>query len=106
MNNGMISRTRIGNFRATWVLRHRWEEGSKSILENYDAYDIRRKWSLGIWVSRSRAVGRRRVGKDNSDTVKKTFGSDNLVNCYMLGLNLIVAKVWVEFKFSPTLGSK
>jgi hypothetical protein len=102
----MIARTKVGGFRATWVLRHRWEEGSKSILENYDAHQIRKNWQLGIWFKRSKAVGRKRAGKDNSDSIKKTFGSDNLVNCYMIGLNLIIAKVWVEFKFSPTLGLK
>jgi hypothetical protein len=102
----MIARTRIGSFKATWVLRHRWEEGSDSILENYEANDIRRKWSLGIWAKRSRAVGRTKAGKDNADTIKKTFGEGNLVNCYMIGLNLIVAKVWVDFKFNPTFGSK
>jgi len=102
----MIARTRIGSFKATRVLRHRWEEGSDSILKNYDANQLRKNWQLGIWFKRSKAVGPKRPGKDNSDTVKKTFGSDNLVNCYMIGLNLIVAKVWVDFKFSPTLGSK
>jgi hypothetical protein len=102
----MIARTKIGGFRATWVLRHRWEDGSKSILENYEAHRIRTNWQLGIWFNRSKAVGPRRAGKDNSDSIKKTFGSDNLVNCYMIGLNLIVAKVWVDFKFSPTLGLK
>jgi hypothetical protein len=102
----MIARTKIGSFRATWVVRHRWEEGSKSILENYDAHQIRKNWQLGIWFKRSKAVGRKKDGKDNSDSIKKTFGSDNLVNCYMIGLNLIVAKVWVEFRFSPTLGLK
>ena len=102
----MIARTKIGSFRATWVLRHRWEEGSRSILQNYDANNIRTNWQLGIWAKRSRAVGPKRSGKDNADTVKKTFGSSNLVNCYMIGLNLIVAKVWVDFRFNPTLGSK
>ena len=102
----MIAKTKIGSFRATWVVRHRWEEGSDDILENYEAYDIKRKWSLGIWVKRSRAVGRKRVGKDNSDIIKKTFEEGNIVNCYMIGLNLIVAKVWVDFNFRPTLGSK
>ena len=102
----MIARTRIRRFRATWVLRHRWEKGSDSILENYSGHDIRTNWSLGIWAKRSKAVGVTKRGKDKSDTIKKTFGSENLVNCYMIGLNLIVAKVWVEFKFSPTLGSK
>ena len=102
----MIARTRIGRFKATWVLRHRWEKGSDDILENYDAYDIRRKWSLGIWAKRSRVVGRKRVGKDNADSIKKTFGEGNIVNCYMIGLNLIVAMVWVDFSLRPTLGSK
>jgi hypothetical protein len=102
----MIARTRIGSFRATWVLRHRWEKGSDSILENYSAHDIRTNWSLGIWAKRSMAVGVTKRGKDKSETIKKTFESGNLVNCYMIGLNLIVAKVWVEFKFSPTFGTK
>ena len=102
----MIAKTKIGSFRATWVVRHRWEEGSDDILENYEAYDIKRKWSLGIWVKRSRAVGRKRVGKDNSDIIKKTFEEGNIVNCYMIGLNLIVAMVWVDFRFNKTLGSK
>jgi hypothetical protein len=100
----MIARTKIGSFRATWVLRHRWEEGSKSILENYDAHQIRKNWQLGIWFKQSKAVGRKRAGKNNNDSIKKTFGSDNLVNCYMIGLNLIIAKVWVDFKFNPILG--
>jgi hypothetical protein len=100
----MVARTKIGSFRATWVLRHRWEKGSDSILENYDAYDIRSKWSLGIWAKRSMAVGITRRGKDKSETIKQTFSEGNLVNCYIIGLNLIVAKVWVEFKFSPTFG--
>ena len=102
----MIAKTKIGSFRATWVVRHRWEEGSDDILENYVAYDIKRKWSLGIWVKRSRAVGRKRVGKNNSDIIKKTFEEGNIVNCYMIGLNLIVAMVWVDFRFNKTLGSK
>jgi hypothetical protein len=102
----MIARTRIRSFKATWVLRHRWEEGSDSILTNYDANQIKKNWQLGIWFKRSKAVGRKRPGINNDDTIIKTFGSANLVNCYMIGLNLIVAKVWVDFKFSPTLGSK
>jgi hypothetical protein len=102
----MIAKTKIGSFRATWVVRHRWEEGSESILQNYDAHQIRKNWQLGIWFKRSRAVGRKRVGKDNADSIKKTFGEGNIVNCYMVGLNLIVAKVWVDFNFRPTLGSK
>lgn len=100
----MIKRIKIGSFRATCVLRHRWEEGSDSMLSNYEANKIRYKWELGIWAKRSRAVGRKVTGNSKSDTINKTFLSNNLVNCYMIGLNLIVAKVWIDFKFSPTLG--
>ena len=38
----MIAKTKIGGFKATWVLRHRWEKGSKSILRNSTANDIRK----------------------------------------------------------------
>jgi hypothetical protein len=100
----MIAKTKIGSFRATWVLRHRWEEGDA--ISNYTSNQIRNEWNLGIWAKKNRAVGRKRIGKNNSDTIKKTFEGGNIVNCYMIGLNLIVAKVWVDFRFNPTLGSK
>jgi hypothetical protein len=100
----MIAKTKIGSFRATWVLRHRWEKGDG--IDNYTSNQIRNEWNLGIWAKKNRAVGRKRVGKNNADTIKKTFEGGNIVNCYMIGLNLIVAKVWVDFNFRPTLGSK
>jgi hypothetical protein len=102
----MITRTKIGSFRATWVLRHRWEPNSNSMIENYEANNIRTKWQLGIWASRSRVVGPTRRGSDRDKTIKKTFSDSNLINSYMIGLNLIVCKVWVNFTFRPTFGSK
>ena len=102
----MLARTKIGSFRATWVLRHRWEPNSNSMIENYESNDIRMKWQLGIWAKRYQVVGRVRRGNDRDTTIKKTFNSSNHVNAYMIGLNLIVAKVWVDFTFSPTFGSK
>ena len=102
----MITRTKIGSFRATWVLRHRWEPNSNSMIENYEANNIRTKWQLGIWAKRYQAVGPTRRGSDRDKTIKKTFSDSNLVNNYMIGLNLIVCKVWVDFTFRPTFGSK
>lgn len=102
----MLAKTKIGSFRATWVLRHRWEPNSDSMIENYQAHDIRKNWQLGIWAKRYQVVGRVRRGSDRDATIKKTFNSRNHVNTYMIGLNLIVAKVWVDFTFSPTFGSK
>jgi hypothetical protein len=102
----MIKRTKIGSFRASFVLRHRWEKNSKSAISNHTANDIRKNWQLGIWAKRYKAVGPRRDGADNVETVKKTLVSSNHVNCYMIGLNLIVCKVWVDFTFKPTFGKK
>jgi hypothetical protein len=92
----MIAKTKIGGFKATWVLRHRWEKDSKSTLRNSTANDIRKTLRLSIWAKRYEAVGR---GKG-----KAAFAKENLVNCYMVGLDLIVCKVWVDFSFKPTFG--
>ena len=92
----MITKTKIGPFRATWVLRHRWEKGSKSTLRNSTANEIRRTLKLSIWAKRYEAVG---GGKG-----KAMFAKDNMVNCYMVGLDLIICKVWVDFSFKPTFG--
>ena len=102
----MIGRTKIGGFRASWVLRHRWEKGANSMIENYTANDIRNSLKLGIWFKKYQVVGTLKKGKDREQTVKKTFGKNNLVNCYMIGLDLIVCKAWVDFKFRPTFGKK
>jgi hypothetical protein len=102
----MIARTKIGPFRASWVLRHRWEKGAKDgvLGDNYEAHKIRTELELGIWAKKSRVVGKLRSGKDRTETIKKTFFGDNLVNNYTIGLNIIVCKVWVSFTFHPTFG--
>ena len=51
------------------------------------------------------AVGSVRRGKDRKETVKNTFSGKNLVNCYIIGLNLLVCKAWINFSFSKTFGS-
>lgn len=102
----MFAKTKIGRFRATWVLRHRWEGGANNRFENYEAFQIRNKWQLGVWAKRSLVVGTVKRGKDRSETAERTFGEDNLVNNYMIGMNLIVCEIWVDFTFAPTFGRK
>jgi hypothetical protein len=102
----MIARTRIGCFRATWVLRHRWEPGAKDgiLSDNYEGHKLRTELQLGIWAKRDKVVGAVRRDKNRKVAVSETFSIDNLVNDYTIGLNLIVCKVWVNFSFSPTFG--
>jgi|688.fasta_scaffold199382_4 hypothetical protein len=96
---------KIGSSKISFVFRHRWEAGSDSIVENYEAYDIRRTLQLGIWAKKYEAVGSVRRRKDRKETVKNTFSEKNHVNCYMIGLNLLVCKAWIHFSFSKTFGS-
>ena len=71
---------------------------------NYEASKIRREFHLGIWAKRNKVVGSLKRGKDKKETNNNTFGGDNLVSNYMVGLDLIVCKVWVDFTFKSTLG--
>ena len=102
----MLKETKIGQFRATWVLRHRWEKGSNNTLRNYTANEIRRTFKLGIWAKRNKMVGSIKRGKNKKETINQTFDVDNTINNYMIGLDLIVCKVWVDFTFKPTFGNK
>ena len=99
----MISKVKLGRLSATFVLRHRWEKGSDSVLSNFEAHKIKKSLELGVWFSKDRAVGSLRKGKNREETVKGTFSESNLVNVYNIGIRLIVCKFWVSFKCSPTL---
>lgn len=103
----MIKRIKLRDFRASFVLRHRWEKDSDSMISNYTANDIRKNWQLGIWIKKYEVVGKVRLPKNQwlpDEVVRETFNQFNLVNNYMIGLNLIVCKVWVDFTFKPTFG--
>jgi hypothetical protein len=104
----MVAKTKLGPLRATWVLRHRWEDGAKDGIlgSNYEAHKLRSEFHLGIWGKRSKVVGSVKRGKTKEETIKNTFGGNNTINNYMIGLDLIVCRIWVDFTFRPTLGRK
>jgi hypothetical protein len=101
---GIIRKIKLGSFKANFVIRHRWEYDSKCTLRNYEANDIRKNLQLGIWLKRSKIVGKVRLGDNRQETINKTFKEGNLINNYMLGLNLIVLKCWLEFNFKQSFG--
>lgn len=84
---------------ATFVIRHRWEKDSHSLLKNYEANKIRKVKEIGIWFKKYKAVGS--IGDKD---ILKIFQKENLVNNYMIGVNLIVCKMWVDFRFRKTFG--
>ena len=100
----IVKNFNIGPARFTWVLRHRWEENKG--LTNYEVWDMRKRYHLGLWYEKNEVVGPVRKGKDKNETVGKTFTQSNHVNRYTIGLKLIVCKTWISFTFKPTLGIK
>jgi len=97
----MVRKLKIGDLRITFVLRHRWEK-DKSIT-NYEVFNMRKEFELGIWFKKNRAIGLVVKDKDHKSKIDKTFSKSNLVNSYMLGLNLIVCKCWINWTLKPTL---
>lgn len=81
--NKQILRLKLGSLKIKFVFRHRFEK--YRTLSDRSEW---RNWELGVWFRKSRLVGTMKKGKG-------AFGSDNLVPEYMLGLNLLVIKLWV-----------
>ncbi len=77
----MIGKLKIGKIKFTFVFRHKWD-----IKYNSEFRDYR----IGLWFKRTRIVGSKNFNKP------KEWGN-NLVNDYMIGLNLIICKMWVSF---------
>jgi hypothetical protein len=81
----MVKKLKIGKVNASFVFRHKWDEKSGFKLNSeFSSY------SLGIWFKRYKIVG----SKGFSDP--KSWGK-NLVNDYMVGINLLVIKMWITF---------
>ena len=89
----MIGKLRNKWFKVNFVLRHRWEPGG---LANYTAWRMKDNYELGIWLKTYEAVGKAR------GPISFVFSSKNHVRGYMLGLNLIVCKMWIDIS-GPTL---
>jgi hypothetical protein len=90
----MISKIRNKWFTANFVLRHRWEDGDYT---DYEARQMKSTFKLGMWVKTYQAIGKK------GGTPKEVFNKDNQVRVYMIGLELIVCKVWMNIS-RPTFG--
>lgn len=103
----MVKKIKIKNFEASFGLRHRWEKGAKEgMISNFEGNQIRMNWQLGIFAKRYKVLGPTKKGNNREETIKKTFTKSNHVNCYTIGLNLIVCKIWVRINFRPIMKLK
>ena len=83
-NQGVL-RVQLGHLALTFVFRHKWDRPGSMWTQEFEY----RTKTLGVFFKSSRAVGTYKVGRD-------MFSPGNLGRSWMLGLNLIVAKCWVD----------
>jgi hypothetical protein len=81
----MVGKIKIGNFILISVFKHRFEK-KETLRSDF------RDWSLGIWFEKSKIVGK----KEFSNPKKWSRG---LVNCYTIGMNLLICKFWITWDF-------
>lgn len=81
----MVRRLKICGINFTFVFRHKWDSKDERWF-NSEFRDYR----LGLWFKRSKIVGSNNFNKPEE-------WDDNLVNDYMIGVNLIICKAWVSF---------
>ena len=89
----MTGRLRNKWFKVNFVLRHRWEEGG---FTNYEVHQMKSNFKLGVWLKTYKAVGKAK------GPIKIVFSKDNHVRGYMIGIDLIVCKMWMDIS-GPTL---
>lgn len=80
-----IKKINIHGLDFTFVFRHRYEKDEDNKL--IDKFTMWREWELGFFFKRMKIVGKKNFNKP------KEWGN-NLVNEYMLGVNLLLCKAW------------
>ena len=86
----IIKNFRIGEFRATFVLRHRFEKVEETEQISHDI-----EWNqlqISAWFEKRMSIGTRHTGK-------KLFSKKNHSPTYTLGIKLIVFKFWLDFSW-------
>ena len=89
----MVKSFRIKTLRITLVFRHKFEKTDDDYPRIRRTHDWK-DWKISVWFRKSLLVGNRAKGKD-------MFKTNNLVNEYMLGIQLLVIKAWITIANNP-----
>lgn len=82
---GKVGYVKLLGYDFTFVFRHRFEKEDDDTLMN--KFTMWREWELGFWFRRFETVGRKNFSKPEE-------WKNNMVNKYMLGINLLWCKAW------------
>lgn len=80
-----MGKIKIGKIRITFVFRHKWD--AKNKIRHSSEFNYYR---IGLWYKKSKIVG-------NIDFNRPKNWGNKLVNDYMIGIDLIICKMWVSF---------
>lgn len=83
-----IAKMRLGHLTIKAVFRHKWDSPEDVYVSRIE-YKTKR---LGIFARRILAVGTKHKGK-------ALFAKGNLFPVYLIGMDLIYAKCWLEFSW-------
>lgn len=83
---GKIKEVKILGYDFEFVFRHRYEKDDegKRLLRSFTMWS---EWELGFFFKSNKVVGKRNFSKPKE-------WKNNLVNSYMLGINLLWGKAW------------
>ena len=88
----MIKKTKIGCCNIKFVFRHRFEKNQPIFSGEFRKNDF----ELGIFAKKIEVVGVK-------DFNKPKLWSKNLVDVFIIGLELILCKFWIEVSFKPIM---
>lgn len=82
---GKVKEVKIFGYDFEFVFRHRYEKDEDDNL--IDSFTLWNEWQLGFFFKRDKVVGKRNFGKPKD-------WNNNLVNSYLLGIDLLICKAW------------
>lgn len=83
----MVTKLKIRKVNLTFAFRHRWDNNDEFNF-NSEFKDYR----LGFWFKKSKIVGVKMFNNPKE-------WSNNLVNDYTFGVDLVVCKMWVSYNW-------
>lgn len=81
----MIKKLNFKRYNISFIFRHRFER-----LSRLDKLSLFTKWNIGVWFKKTKIVGTKNFNKPNE-------WNKHLVNDYLIGIEILFFKAWIEF---------
>lgn len=82
-----VAKAKIGKLKFTFVYRYRYEKYDDETKKILHSHTMWREWRIGFFFKRNMIVGMKNFNKPNE-------WGNNLVPEYMVGIDLLIWKMW------------